>query len=113
MDSSSNSTARETGSSITGSMRRIAWMAVVIMASCGGGQGAKGAGDNKAAAGGSPGEQCMARADTPSTAPVDAPERMDLAQILVRHAGVKNSADVTRTADEACLRAEEARKKLL
>ena len=38
---------------------------------------------------------------------------MDLAQILVRHAGVKNSADVTRTEEEACLRAQEARKKLL
>jgi len=55
----------------------------------------------------------MAEAEIERTAPVDAPQRIDLAQILVRHAGVKNSADVTRTADEACLRAQEARKKLL
>src|SRR5688572_27771288 len=93
-------------------MRRVAWALVVVLASCGGGSGPKDASATKNAAS-SPAEQCMADAESRATAPVDAPERIDVAQILVRHAGVKNSADVTRTAEEACLRAQEARKKLL
>jgi hypothetical protein len=94
-------------------MQRIACALVVISTSCGGGQASKDASDKKSSVGDSPAMKCLAEAETKRTAPVDAPERMDLAHILVRHAGVKNSADVTRTEEEACLRAQEARKKLL
>ena len=94
-------------------MQRIAWVSVLVLTSCGGGQDAKSASDKKSSLDDSPAMKCLEEAKTKRTAPVDAPERMDLAQILVRHAGVKNSADVTRTEEEACLRAQEARKKLL
>jgi parvulin-like peptidyl-prolyl isomerase len=90
----------------------MAWTSILLIASCGGGPAAKDAASEKQHAS-SPAEQCMADAESRATAPVDAPERIDIAQILVRHAGVKNSADVTRTEEEACLRAQEARKKLL
>jgi len=46
----------------------------------------------------------------PST---EAPEREDLAHILVKHAGVRDAGGVYRTREEACLRAMEARQKLL
>jgi hypothetical protein len=61
----------------------------------------------------SPGIRCINDAKTRLTPPTDAPERMDLAHILVRHAGVRDAGDTTRTREEACLRAAEARKKLL
>lgn len=59
------------------------------------------------------GSRCIDRARTPRKPPIDAPERMDLGQILVRHAGVRDAKGATRTREEACLRAEEAREKLL
>lgn len=61
----------------------------------------------------SPGSRCIAEAEVPRTPPADAPTRADFAQILVRHAGVRNAAGVTRTREEACLRALEARNRLL
>jgi parvulin-like peptidyl-prolyl isomerase len=94
-------------------MQRMAWVSVLILASCGGGQGAKSADDEKSSLDDSPAMKCLEEAQIERKAPVDAPQRMDLGQILVRHAGVKDSADVTRTEEEACLRAQEARKKLL
>ena len=94
-------------------MQRIAWGLVLLLTGCGGGQGAKDASDQKSSLDDAPATKCLEEAQIKRTAPVDAPQRMDLAQILVRHAGVKNSADVTRTEEEACLRAQEARKKLL
>jgi parvulin-like peptidyl-prolyl isomerase len=93
-------------------MQRIAWGLVLLLTGCGG-QGAKDASDQKSSLDDAPATKCLEEAQIKRTAPVDAPQRMDLAQILVRHAGVKNSADVTRTEEEACLRAQEARKKLL
>jgi len=59
-----------------------------------------------------PGKQCLVDANVARHAPADAPERIDLAHIVVRHAGVKDAGDVTRTREEACLRAIEAREKL-
>ncbi len=61
----------------------------------------------------SPGARCLAEAEVPRTPPADAPARADFAQILVRHAGVRNAGGVQRTREEACLRALEARNRLL
>lgn len=61
----------------------------------------------------SEGSRCIDRARTPRKPPIDAPERMDLGQILVRHAGLRDARGATRTREEACLRAEEAREALL
>src|SRR5215204_7506451 len=94
-------------------MQRIGWAAVLVLTSCGGGPSSKSAGDEKSGLDDSPAMKCMEEANIKRTAPVDAPQRMDLSQILVRHAGVKDSADVTRTEEEACLRAQKAREKLL
>lgn len=94
-------------------MQRIALAFALFLTSCGGGQNAKGASDEKSGLDDAPAMKCLEEAQIKRTAPVDAPQRMDLGQILVRHAGVKDSADVTRTEEEACLRAQEARQKLL
>ncbi|MFZ5891044.1 MAG: peptidylprolyl isomerase [Myxococcota bacterium] len=61
----------------------------------------------------SEGTRCIEEARTPRKPPIDAPERMDVGQILVRHAGVRDAKGATRTREEACLRAAEARQKLL
>lgn len=94
-------------------MRRVVWVATLALASCGGGQKAAEAPGSEAKASTDPGMQCLVEAETSRKAPTDAPERIDLAQIVVRHAAVKDAGDVIRTREEACLRALEVRKKLL
>jgi hypothetical protein len=61
---------------------------------------------------GDPGMKCIRDAEIVRRVPPGAPERIDFAHIVVRHAGVKDAGDVTRTREEACLRAIEAREKL-
>lgn len=56
---------------------------------------------------------CIEVAKTPRRAANDAPARIDVAHIVIRHAGVRDAGKVTRTRGEACLRAEAARDKLL
>lgn len=60
-----------------------------------------------------PGTRCVEVAQVKRQPPPDAPIRMDLAHIVIRHAGVRNAGEITRTREEACLRAEEVRKQLL
>jgi hypothetical protein len=57
--------------------------------------------------------KCIEIAKTPRQAAKDAPARIDVAHIVIRHAGVRDAGSVTRTRGEACLRAELVRKKLL
>lgn len=95
-------------------MRRICStlaLACVVLVACGKHKSAKHAGESEENV--SEGSRCIDRARAPRKPPVDAPERMDLGQILVRHAGVRDAKGATRTREEACLRAEEARQKLL
>jgi len=96
-------------------MQRLICLATLMFVGCGGG------GQRKADNSDlelmlrnpkNPGLQCLHDADIVRHAPADAPERMDLAQIVVRHAGVKDAGAVTRTREQACLRAVEAREKL-
>jgi NIMA-interacting peptidyl-prolyl cis-trans isomerase 1 len=97
-------------------MQRVIGIAALVFVGCGGAQ-------KKDAADGSdlellvrnpkdPGMQCLMDAEVVRQPPTDAPERIDLAHIVVRHAGVNDAGDVTRTREEACLRANEAREKL-
>ncbi len=90
-------------------MRNPIGVLALFALACGGGKPAKEPSASKS----SPAIACIEEAETRQTPPTDAPERMDLAHIVVRHAGVRDSGDVTRTREEACLRAMEARKKLL
>lgn len=63
-------------------------------------------GDSKQAA-------CLKQAALPRETRKDAPEKITISHVLVRHADLKRSEDATRTRGQACLRAEEAREKLL
>lgn len=84
---------------------------LLFLVACGGSKkGAKGSSHDIED---SPGIRCIEEAKASRTPPTTAPERMDLAHILVKHAGVRDSKGATRTREEACLRALEARKKLL
>ena len=92
-------------------MRRVA-MTLLLLVSCGGGQSANDAGDTKKK--GKPeGVQCIEQARTQLSPSTSAPERIDLAYITVRHAALREAGDVTLTREEACLRALDAREKLL
>jgi hypothetical protein len=57
--------------------------------------------------------KCIEVAKMPRHAAKDAPARIDVAHIVIRYAGLRDAGNVTRTRGEACLRAEEVRKKLL
>ncbi|MGC4086643.1 MAG: peptidylprolyl isomerase [Polyangiaceae bacterium] len=94
-------------------MRQSSWVFALIctVAACGGKhKSAKQGGEFESL---SEGSKCIEEARTPRQPPVDAPNRMDLGQILVRHAGVRDAKGSTRTREEACIRAQEARQQLL
>jgi hypothetical protein len=98
-------------------MRRVVGIVVLVLLGCGGG-GKKEAADSDDLKllirdSKDPGMQCLKDAEIVRQPPADAPERIDVAHILVRHAGVKDAGDVTRTREEACLRVVEAREKLI
>lgn len=56
----------------------------------------------------SPGQKCLMDAAAPRTPPPDAPSKIDVSHILVRHAELDRPEGATRTREEACLRALEA-----
>lgn len=92
---------------------RAACVTLLLLASCGGRQSdasAAGDGKNKRKP---EGVVCVEQARTKLKPSTSAPERIDLAHITVRHAGLREAGGVTLTREEACLRALEARKKLL
>jgi len=61
----------------------------------------------------SPADRCFALATIKRGGRADAPSTISVKQILVRYSGaLEAGADITRTRADACLRAEEARKKL-
>jgi NIMA-interacting peptidyl-prolyl cis-trans isomerase 1 len=90
-----------------------AYVVIAVFTACGGNTPPAKDGGGEAALAAEPGIRCIDGAKVRLTPPTDAPERMDLAHILVRHAGVRDAGNVTRTREEACLRANEARDKLL
>lgn len=58
-------------------------------------------------------DQCLAEAAAPRQPRSDAPEKITLSHVLVRHKDSKRPEGATRSRGEACLRAREAREKLL
>ncbi len=90
-------------------------MLVLCVSACGGGGGggqseAKDPGHAKTA-----GEKCISDANVKLVPPIDAPQRIDVAHIVVKHDAVKGAIkeNISRNREEACLRAQEARKFLL
>lgn len=58
-------------------------------------------------------EQCLAAADAKHQQKPDEPSRIGVKHVLVRFAGAKHAPEtITRTREQACLRAEEALAKL-
>jgi NIMA-interacting peptidyl-prolyl cis-trans isomerase 1 len=80
-------------------------------------KGPESEGDAKAgapAAPASPAEKCLAIAGAVRERKPNEPEKVGVRHVLVKYKGAKNAADtVTRTREEACLRALEARDKVL
>lgn len=98
-------------------MRYQVLVLALLLAACGGkhkgSREASSGRDRKEHTDNSPGTKCIEEARVPRVPSTEAPEREDLAHILVKHAGVRDAGDVYRTREEACLRAMEARQKLL
>jgi NIMA-interacting peptidyl-prolyl cis-trans isomerase 1 len=75
--------------------------------------GAPSAGASSPAAGGGAAEQCLAFADAKRARTPSEPDRISVKHILVKYAGAKGAPDsITRTREQACLRAAEALAKL-
>ncbi|AUX42725.1 peptidyl-prolyl cis-trans isomerase [Sorangium cellulosum] len=64
------------------------------------------------AAGATSAAACLAAAGAKRQARADEPSRIGVKQILVRHAGAERADGATRTREQACLRAMEARDKI-
>lgn len=93
-------------------MRLATPMLLLSLVACGGGQSGA---EQPKAEGLTPAEKCFRAANTRQVPPVDAPERIDVAHIVVKHDQVKGAIKegVTRTREDACMRAQEAREFLL
>lgn len=70
--------------------------------------------DAKQAAPETPAEKCLALAGAARERKADEPAKVGVRHVLVRYKGAKNAPEsITRTREEACLRALEARDKIL
>lgn len=89
----------------------------LVCAACAGAPPPKTEGDAKPeapAAPQSPVEKCLAVAGMQRDRKPNEPERVSVRHVLVRYKGAKNAADtITRSREEACLRASEARDKMM
>jgi NIMA-interacting peptidyl-prolyl cis-trans isomerase 1 len=84
---------------------------VSSMFACGGASPA--GASSPAASGGGAAEQCLAFADAKRARNPSEPDRISVKHILVKYAGAKGAPDsITRTREQACLRAAEALAKL-
>lgn len=85
---------------------------LVVAAACGG-KTPPPATEPAKAGGESPADRCLAIAGAKRERKPDEPSKITAKHILVKYAGAKKAAEtVTRTREEACLRALEARQKL-
>jgi hypothetical protein len=89
---------------------RLAGAALLV--GCGGSGAREKPADASAGAAVSPGEQCLLDARTKRQPAADAPERIEVRHILVRHRELARPEGATRTPAEACLRALEAIRRL-
>lgn len=58
-------------------------------------------------------DRCLSEAAAPRAPRADAPTKISVSHVLVRHRDLKRPEGATRSRGEACLRAREAREKLL
>jgi peptidyl-prolyl cis-trans isomerase NIMA-interacting 1 len=87
--------------------------AVLALTACGGAAAPAPEAKDPAPAAESPAAACLRAAGAPRQRAAKEPDRVGLKHVLVKYAGAKNApASVTRSREEACLRAMEARDKL-
>jgi NIMA-interacting peptidyl-prolyl cis-trans isomerase 1 len=95
--------------------RRLAVLAALTVVACGAPSSAVAPNASSAPKGApdSPAQRCLAIAGAKHERKPGEPRAITVAHVLVKYAGAKRAAQtVTRTREEACLRAEEARGKL-
>jgi hypothetical protein len=86
---------------------------IVSMAFACGGAPSGGASTPASANAGGAAAQCLANADAKHPHNPSEPDRVTIKHVLVKYAGAKNAPDaITRSREQACLRAEEALNKL-
>lgn len=87
--------------------------AVVVVAGLACGGASPSGVSSPASSTGTPGERCLAAADAKLARNSSEPDRISVKHILVKYEGAKNAPPtITRTREQACLRAEEALDKL-
>jgi hypothetical protein len=89
---------------------------LLASAACGGGAhppGASTAADDTSKSNASPADRCLASASAKRERSTSEPSRITVKHVLVRYAGAKRAPDgITRTREQACLRAQEALERL-
>jgi hypothetical protein len=86
----------------------FAILAPVLAVACGGAPS-----PGAASAADTPGAKCIALADVKLRRKPNEPDKVSVKHVLVKYAGAKNAPDsITRTREQACLRAQEALDKL-
>ncbi|HEY2368394.1 MAG TPA: peptidylprolyl isomerase [Polyangiaceae bacterium] len=85
---------------------------LIVVVACGGSQPAAQTHTEQASAD-TPAAKCLAVANAKRERRADEPEKVTVKHLVVKWSGVKRApATITRTREEACLRAQEARAKL-
>lgn len=87
-------------------MTRLGLSIAVLAAACSGGQPPAVSPDSEGSKGSTTrGQQCLTDAGTLLVAPADAPARVEVRHILVRHAELTDPKGASRTKEAACLQA--------
>jgi NIMA-interacting peptidyl-prolyl cis-trans isomerase 1 len=91
---------------------RVSLVLLATLCACGGAP-STGASSATGASSEGPGQSCLAAADVKRERSPSEPDRISVKDVLVRYSGARGAdASVTRTREQACLRAEEALAKL-
>ena len=94
-------------------LRALLGVVVSTTFACGGAPSSGASSASGGSSGGGAAGACLAAADAKHTRNPSEPDRISVKHVLVRYDGAKNApAAITRTREQACLRAEEALTKL-